>query len=93
MMQIAATVLLCLAVCPAFAGETRIYQTDAYGHIQYHKPSLTIRADGRVIQTDAYGNKQYSKQQYLIKGDKIVPVDALGYRQYSKPELIIVTGR
>lgn len=78
-----------LLAIPAHADEVRIYQTDKYGHIQYSKPSLTIRADGRVIQTDPYGNKMYSKQQYQIAGDKIVPVSALGYRQHSKPALVI----
>lgn len=81
--------VMLLIASPAIAGETRIYQTDKYGHVQYSKPSFTIRADGRIIQTDAYGNKLYSRQQYQIRGDKIVPVDALGYRQYSKPALLI----
>jgi hypothetical protein len=62
---------------------------DAHGNIQYHKPSLTIRADGRVIQTDAHRNKLYHKQQHVIQGDKIVPVSTLGYRQYSKSALTI----
>jgi hypothetical protein len=74
-----------LLAISAHAEDVRIYQTDKYGHIQYSKPSYTVRADGRVIQTDPYGNKLYSKQQYQIRGDKIVPVSALGYRQYSKP--------
>ena len=65
------------------------YQTDKYGHIQYSKPSYTIKANGRIIQTDAHGNKLYDKQQYQITGDKIVPVNALGYRQYNKPTLVI----
>jgi len=73
-----------MLTCPALiaifahAEDTRVYQTDKYGHIQYHKPSLTIRTDGRVIQTDAHGNKLYHKQQYQITGDKIVPVNAIG---------------
>ena len=74
---------------PAHADEVRIYQTDANGNIQYHKPSLTIRTDGRVIQTDKHGNRLYHKQQFQIAGDKIMPVSALGYRQYSKPALAI----
>ena len=61
---------------------------DAHGNVQYHKPSLTIGADGRVIQTDAHGNKLYHKQQYQITDDKIVPVNVLGYRHYSKPALV-----
>lgn len=79
---------LMLLTVPAHADEVRIYSADAWGRIQYHKPSLTIRSDGRVIQTDAHGNKLYHKQQYQIAGDKIVPVSALGYRQYSKPAFV-----
>jgi hypothetical protein len=83
--------LACLALIaiPAHADEVRVYQADAYGNIQYHKPSLAVRADGRVIQTDPYGNKLYHKQQYQITGDKVVPASALGSRQYSKPALVI----
>lgn len=83
--------LTCLALIAisAHAEDVRVYQTDKYGHIQYHKPSLTITTKGRVIQTDAHGNKLYHKQQYQIAGDNIVPVSALGYRQYSKPALVI----
>ncbi len=83
--------LTCLALVAhsAQAADTRVHQTDAYGNIQYHKPSYTIKPDGRVIQTDAYGNKQYHKQQYLNKDNKIVPVDAYGKRQYKKPALTI----
>jgi len=73
----------------AHADDVRIYRTDARGDVQYHKPSLTIRADGRVIQMDKHGNRLFHKQQYQIAGDKIVPVSALGYRQYSKPALKI----
>lgn len=82
------TCLTLLAV-PAHADEVRIYQTDAHGNIQYHKPSLTISADGRVIQTDKYGNKLYHKQQYLFTNSRIVPVDTYGNRQYNKPTLAV----
>lgn len=88
-MQHAIIMLMLLAAFPAVAGELRVYQTDAYGNIQYNKPSYTVTTDGRVIQTDAYGNKLYGKQQYQIKEDKVVPVSALGYRQYSKPQLVV----
>jgi hypothetical protein len=83
--------LTCLALVAgsAQAADARVHQTDAYGNIQYHKPSYTIKPDGRVIQTDAYGNKQYHKQQYLFTNGKIVPVDAYGNRQYAKPALVI----
>ncbi|MEX2150850.1 MAG: hypothetical protein WD793_11600 [Steroidobacteraceae bacterium] len=83
--------LTCLALIAftAHAGDARVYQTDKYGNIQYHKPSYTIKSDGRVIQTDAYGNKLYHKQQYLMRDNNIVPIDAYGSRQYSKPTLVI----
>lgn len=83
--------LTCLAMfaVSAHADDVRIYQTDKYGNIQYHKPSLTIRSDGRVIQTDKHGNRLYHKQQYQIAGDKIVPASTLGYRQYNKPGFVI----
>lgn len=83
--------LTCLAFISisAHADDVRVYQTDAHGNVQYHKPSLTIRADGRVIQTNAHGNKLYRKQQYLIANSKIVPVDAHGNRQYHKPGLVV----
>jgi len=80
--------LMSLVAFPVFAGELRVYQTDAYGNIQYHKPSYTVTKDGRVTQTDPYGNKRYGMQEYQIKGDKVVPVSALGYRQYNKATLV-----
>lgn len=82
------TCLAFFAVC-AHADEVRIYQTNVRGDVQYHKPSLTIRADGRVIQTDAHGNQLYHKQQYVIRADKVVAVSATGDRQYSKSPLVI----
>lgn len=68
------------------AKEQRIYQTDALGNIQYHKPSYVIQKNGRVIQTDSLGNKQYHKPQYRIQGDKLQPTDSLGNIQYQRPE-------
>lgn len=56
--------------CSVHAKEQRIYQTDALGNIQYHKPSYVIQKNGRVIQTDSLGNKQYHKPQYRIQGKK-----------------------
>lgn len=78
-----------LIATSAQAADVRVYAVDAHNNVQYHKPSLTIRADGRVIETDKSGNKLYHRQQYQIAGDKIVPVSAFGYRQYSKPALVI----
>jgi len=67
------------------AGDKRIYKTDSYGNIQYHKPSYTLQSNGRVIETDRYGNKLYQKQQYQIKSDTIYETDSLGNIQYQKP--------
>ena len=50
-------------VLPAHADERRVYQTDQYGNVQYHKPGFAIQSDGRIFQTDSGGNKQYHKQQ------------------------------
>ena len=76
------TILACLALVAfsAHAEDTRVYQTDVYGNVQYHKPSYTVKSDGHVIPTDAYGNRQYNQQQYLIKDNKIIPTDLYGNR-------------
>jgi hypothetical protein len=73
----------------ATAQETKIYQQDAIGNIQYHKPSYTIQKDGRIVETDKIGNKLYHKQQYKIKDGKIYQIDSLGNIQYHKPQLVI----
>ncbi|MES2498891.1 MAG: hypothetical protein V4570_00020 [Pseudomonadota bacterium] len=85
-----------LAVCGCFifmlnvsAEETKIYQQDSTGNIQYHKPSVVINKNGRIIETDAIGNKQYHKQQYQIKDGKIYQTDSLGNIQYHKPQGVI----
>ena len=79
--------VLMLPVTSMSAEEKRIYQTDQYGNIQYHKPSYTARKDGRIIEADPYGNKQYRKQQYQIRGDKVYQTDSVGNIQYHKPGL------
>ena len=71
------------------AQEQRIYERDAMGRIQYHKPSYVVQDNGRVIETDAIGNKQYHKQQYQIKDGNIYQVDSLGNTQYHKPSLTV----
>lgn len=69
----------------AIAEESKIYQTDSTGNIQYHKPSVVVQENGRIIETDHYGNKQYHQQQYQMKGDRIYQTDKFGNIQYHKP--------
>lgn len=69
----------------ACAAQPRIYQTDALGNIQHHKPSATIQDDGRIIETDSLGYMRYHKQQLQLKGGKIYQTDSLGNIQYHKP--------
>lgn len=69
--------------------EAIIYQQDAIGNIEYHKPSYAIQNNGRIIETDTIGNKLYHKQQFQIKGGKIYQTDSVGIVQYHKPQLII----
>ena len=76
--------LLLLALA-AQAEEKRVYQTDAYGNVRYHKPSLVVKDDGRVVEVSPYGTPQPQKQQYQLKGDKIYPTDATGRIQANKP--------
>lgn len=71
------------------AEESRIYQTDSTGNIQYHKPSAVLQENGRIIETDPYGNKQYHQQQYQIKGERIYQTDKFGNIQYHKPHGLI----
>ena len=73
----------------ACAEQVRVYQQDAIGNIQYHKPSYVIQKDGRIIETDTLGNRQYQKQQYKIKDGKIYQIDSLGNIQYHKPHSLI----
>ena len=70
------------------AGEPKIYQQDAVGNIQYHKPSYVAQKDGRIIETDTIGNKLYHKQQYIIKDGKIYEADSIGNIQHHKPQLV-----
>lgn len=80
-------ILIFSLIGSAFASEQKIYETDSYGRIQYHKPSFTIFSDGRIIETDTVGNKQHHKQQYLIKGNRVYPTDSIGNIQHYKPSL------
>jgi hypothetical protein len=88
-MKTAIIALLSLVAFPAFAGEVRVYQSDAYGNLQYSKPSYLITDRGKIVQIDKFGNKLYGEQQFQITGDKVVAVDAYGNRQYRKPTLAI----
>ena len=71
------------------AEETRIYQLDTIGNIQYHKPSAVIQENGRLIETNSVGNKQYHKQQYQIKDGRFYQTDSVGNIQYHKPRTLI----
>lgn len=73
----------------AIAEESRIYQTDSTGNIQYHNPSAVVQENGRIVETDPYGNKQYHQQQYQIKGERIYQTDKFGNIQYHKPHGVI----
>lgn len=81
--------LLCLSLnlfpILGLAEESRIYQTDKTGNIQYHKPSVVTQENGRIIKTDAFGNKQYHQQQYQIKDGAVYQTDKFGNIQYHKP--------
>ena len=83
------SVIACLALVAvsAHAEDVRIYHTDKYGNVLYHKPSLAITTNGRVIQTDAHGNKLYHEQQYQIAGGKIqVPTTTEGLQTFQPPK-------
>lgn len=43
----------------------RIWQTDALGNIQYHKPSA-VTVGNKVYQTDAIGNIKYNKPSLIV---------------------------
>lgn len=73
----------------AVAEESRIYQTDSTGNIQYLKPSAVIQENGRIIDADQYGNEQYHQQQYQMMGDRIYQTDKFGNIQYHKPHGLI----
>jgi hypothetical protein len=78
-----------LSITNSNATDSRIYQQDDIGNIQYNKPSTVIEKDGRIIQTDLIGNKQYHKKQYIIKKDNIYQTDSIGNIQYHKPQAVI----
>jgi hypothetical protein len=69
---------------PAVAEGTRIYQTDAYGRIQYHKPSRVATEKGRVVAVSPYGHALPHEQQYVIRGDRVYHADAAGQVQRNK---------
>jgi hypothetical protein len=65
-----------LASSLAAEEQQRVYQTDAYGRIQYNKPSYSVAKYGRIVEVDPYGNKHYHKQQYVIRNDRVYESDA-----------------
>ncbi len=88
-MKIVLTFILIMFFLNVHAGEEKIYQQDAVGNTQYHKPSAVIQKDGRIVETDSIGNKQYHKQQYQIKDSKVYQTDSVGNIQYHKPHSVI----
>ena len=76
-------VILCSIVGFGFTyADQKVYQTDRYGNIQYHLPSITIKDDGRMYETDPYGNIQYHKKGYQIKDNNVYQTDRYGNIQY-----------
>jgi len=69
---------------PATKG-TKIYQTDAYGHIRYDKPSWVVKDNGRMIEVSPYGREESHKQQYVIKDNRVYHADAVGNIKHNKP--------
>ena len=80
-----------LAATNVHANETRVYERDPIGNIQYHKPSYLIQKDGKIIETNALGEKQHHKQQYQIKNGEIYQTDSIGNIQHHKPMFKIET--
>jgi hypothetical protein len=68
---------------PTVAEGTRIYQTDPYGRLQLHKPSLVVK-EGRVVTVSPYGRTLSHEQQYVIQGDRVYHADAAGQVQRNK---------
>jgi hypothetical protein len=60
------------------AEATKVYRTDEYGNVLYHKPSYAAEPDGKVMQVDPYGNRL--QQQYEVKGDRVYTTDKFGNR-------------
>ena len=66
------------------AAGTKIYQTDAYGNVQHHKPSLVVKSDGRIQPVDAYGNVQSHKPGFQVQGNRVYQTDPYGNVQSHK---------
>jgi len=60
------------------AKDAKVYQTDKYGNVQYHKPSYAVQPDGKIMEVDPYGNRM--QQQYEIKGNQVYTTDKFGNR-------------
>jgi len=67
------------------AKEAKVYQTDKFGNVQYHKPSQVVRPDGKVMQVDPFGNRL--QQQYEVRGDRVYATDSVGNR--SAPSFVV----
>ena len=61
------TPFLMLLSMSALADEQRVYSVDAYGNVQYGKPSYSVGDDGRIVQVDGYGTEQPQKAQLVIE--------------------------
>jgi len=86
-MKLIVAVLALAAAMPSLAQETRVYQTDSLGNIQYHKPSYVIQSDGRVFEANSVGNPQYHKPSYVIQNNgRIIETGSVGNPQYHKQQ-------
>jgi hypothetical protein len=63
----------------------KVHQTDRYGNVQYHKPSMAAESDGRIVPVDTYGNRQHQKPGMRVEGDKVHQTDRYGNVQHHKP--------
>ena len=71
------------------AAGTKVYQTDRYGNVQHHKPSLVVKSDGRIQQVDAYGNVQSHKPGFQVQGNRVYQTDPYGNVQHHKPSYTV----
>jgi hypothetical protein len=71
-------IALCVALVAASvpAADTKVYQTDRYGNVQYHQPSLVVKSDGRVQQVDPYGHVQSHKPGLQVQASPVRSADS-----------------
>ena len=66
------------------AAGTKVYQTDRYGNVQYHKPGYVVKGD-RVYSTDAYGNVAVpTSPASVVQGNRVYQTDPYGNVQYAQ---------